>query len=93
MAFFNPYSGPPEGEDGWLADLPAAVRDEYLDDEESPAAAREVLVAGFTHDDHVAGAEGSPPAGSSISWHPARRWPPSPAMHGMTASPCSATMS
>ncbi len=58
VAFFNPYSGPPEGEDGWLAYLPAAVRDEYLDNKEPPAAAREVLAAGFTHDDHVAGARG-----------------------------------
>ncbi len=58
VAFFNPYSGPPEGEDGWLADVPAAVRDEYLDNAASPAAAREVLAAGFTHDDHVAGALG-----------------------------------
>ena len=58
VAFFNPYSGPPEGEDAWLADVPAAVRDEYLDNREPSAAAREVLAAGFTHGDHVPGARG-----------------------------------
>ena len=36
VAFFNPYCGPPEGEDAWLADVPAAVRDEYLDNAAVP---------------------------------------------------------
>ena len=79
VAFFNPYSGPPEGEDAWLAYVPAAVRDGYLDNAQSPAGAREVLAAGFTHDDHVAGARGFA-AGGQLD-----QLEPGPALAGFAA--------
>jgi hypothetical protein len=57
-AYFNPYFGPPEGEDAWLARVASPVADAYLASQQPPPATREVLAAGFTHKDHLAGARG-----------------------------------
>jgi hypothetical protein len=58
-AFFNPFCGPPEGEDAWLARVASPVADEYLACQQPPVAgAREALAAGFTHKDHEPGARG-----------------------------------
>jgi hypothetical protein len=57
LAFFNPYSGPPEGDDAWLAWVASPIADAYLDSQQRPAA-REALAAGFTHGDHEPGARG-----------------------------------
>src|SRR6266487_2378919 len=57
--FFNPYSGPPEGADAWLAQVASPVADAYLAGVQPPAAGGpEALAAGFTHRDRVAGARG-----------------------------------
>jgi len=57
-AYYNPFSGPPEGDDAWLARVASPVADEYLASLKPPAGAREVLAAGFTHRDHEPGARG-----------------------------------
>ena len=57
-AFFNPFFGPPEGEDAWLAQVASPVADEYLASTQLPAGAREALAAGFTHKDREPGARG-----------------------------------
>ncbi len=57
-AYFSPLSGPPEGDDAWLAQVASPVADEYLDSLKPPAGPREVLAAGFTHSDHEPGARG-----------------------------------
>src|SRR6266496_2191357 len=57
--FFNPYSGPPEGADAWLAQVASPVADAYLAGVQPPAAGGpEALAAGFTHRDQVPGARG-----------------------------------
>ncbi|HLQ56951.1 MAG TPA: hypothetical protein VK162_22100 [Streptosporangiaceae bacterium] len=58
MAFFNPYSGPPEGEDAWLARVASPVADDYLASQQPGPGAQEVLAAGFTHQDRDKGARG-----------------------------------
>ena len=57
-AYFNPFFGPPEGEDAWLARVASPVADAYLATRQPPPGAREVLAAGFTHRDHEQGARG-----------------------------------
>jgi hypothetical protein len=57
-AYFDPYSGPPEGEDAWLGRVASPVADEWLAARQRPAGAREVLAAGFTHGDREPGGRG-----------------------------------
>jgi hypothetical protein len=57
--FFNPYSGPPEGDDAWLAQVASPVADTYLASiQPSAAGGPEALAAGFTHRDPMPGARG-----------------------------------
>jgi len=56
--FFNPYSGPPEGDDAWLAQVASPVADAWLEARQPPSDGPEALAAGFTHRDHVPGARG-----------------------------------
>jgi hypothetical protein len=42
----DPWAGPPDGDDAWLADLPGVLREEYLDATAAPTGP-EVLKAGF----------------------------------------------
>src|SRR6266536_2039450 len=56
--FFNPYSGPPEGADAWLARVASPVADAYLASIQPAAGGPEALAAGFTHRDQVPGARG-----------------------------------
>jgi len=58
VAYFNPFFGPPEGADAWLARVASPVADAYLAGRQPPPGAREVLAAGFTHRDHEPGARG-----------------------------------
>src|SRR6266496_2886625 len=48
--FFNPFSGPPEGADAWLAQVAAPVADAWLEARQPPPDGPEALAAGFTHD-------------------------------------------
>ncbi len=57
-AYYNPFFGPPEGADAWLARVASPVADAYLAGRQPPPGAREVLAAGFTHKDHEPGARG-----------------------------------
>src|SRR6266704_664552 len=57
-AYYNPFFGPPEGADAWLARVASPVADAYLAGRQPPPGAREVLAAGFTHRDHEPGARG-----------------------------------
>jgi hypothetical protein len=56
--FFNPYSGPPEGDDAWLAQVASPVADAWLEARQPPPDGPEALAAGFTHRDQVPGARG-----------------------------------
>src|SRR6266496_6757555 len=56
--FFNPFSGPPEGADAWLAQVAAPVADAWLEARQPPPDGPEALAAGFTHRDQVPGARG-----------------------------------
>src|SRR6266496_3783722 len=56
--FFNPFSGPPEGADAWLAQVASPVADAYLAGIQPAAGGPEALAAGFTHRDQVPGARG-----------------------------------
>src|SRR6266700_3132998 len=58
VAYFNPFFGPPEGADAWLARVASPVADAYLAGRQPPPGAREVLAVGFTHKDHEPGARG-----------------------------------
>ncbi len=57
-AFFDPDCGPPEGADGWLAQVASPVADEFLAARQPAGGAREVIGAGFTHRDREPGARG-----------------------------------
>src|SRR6266496_2637033 len=46
--FFNPFSGPPEGADAWLAQVAAPVADAWLEARQPPPDGPEALAAGFT---------------------------------------------
>src|SRR6266536_3769177 len=56
--FFNPFCGPPEGADAWLAQVASPVADAYLASIQPAAGGPEALAAGFTHRDQVPGARG-----------------------------------
>src|SRR6266536_553330 len=56
--FFNPFCGPPEGADAWLAQGAAPVADASLASIQPAAGGPEALAAGFTHRDQVPGARG-----------------------------------
>src|SRR6266581_9801116 len=56
--FFNPYSGPPEGADAWLAQVASPVADAWLAARQPSPGGREALAAGFTHSDCMPGARG-----------------------------------
>src|SRR5882724_11231046 len=56
--FFNPFSGPPEGADAWLAQVASPVADAWLAARQPSPGGREALAAGFTHSDCVPGARG-----------------------------------
>ncbi len=57
-AFFDPDCGPPEGADGWLAQVASPVADEFLAARQPAGGVREVIGAGFTHRDREPGARG-----------------------------------
>src|SRR6266536_981835 len=56
--FFNPFSGPPEGADAWLAQVASPVADAWLAARQPSPGGREALAAGFTHSDCMPGARG-----------------------------------
>jgi hypothetical protein len=57
-AFYNPYSGPPDGQDAWLAQVASPVADAYLASRQAQRPGPEAIAAGFTHRDHEPGARG-----------------------------------
>jgi uncharacterized protein DUF222 len=79
-ALDDPYCGPPDGDEAWLADVPAEVAAGYLDARPGPPPAPEALAAGFTHRDRSRGARGFAGGGSLDLMEPG------PALAGFTAN-------
>jgi len=79
-ALDDPYCGPPDGDEAWLADLPAEVAAGYLDAHPGPPPAAEALAAGFTHRDPSRGARGFAGGGSLDVMEPG------PALAGFAAN-------